>query len=157
MVFLHEPFQRHGVPHDDTIIECADFLDGFLHVIERLNLFRPLVFLDEIVTETAFMHDDGVAGKASDILNFYGFVGGGDDAMGEELYNVVAEDGVAMSELGVHSEHEVRLALSQVVLCIERRHQLDDVGHVQLFEDKFQQVDIITVGFAILVEEHVRP
>ena len=56
------------------------------------------------------MYDDGVAGKASDILNFDRFVGGGDDAMGEELHDVVAEDEVVMSELGVHSEHQVRLA-----------------------------------------------
>ena len=36
------------------------------------------------MAETAFMYDDGVAGKASDILNFDRFVGGGDDAMGED-------------------------------------------------------------------------
>ena len=61
MVLPHQPLQRHGVPHDDTVVIRADSLDGLLHVLVGDNLFRPSVVIDQVMAETAFMHDDGIA------------------------------------------------------------------------------------------------
>ncbi len=46
MVLPHQPLQRHGVPHDDTVVIRADSLDGLLHVLVGDNLFRPTVVID---------------------------------------------------------------------------------------------------------------
>ena len=51
-------------------------------------------------------------------------------------------------EIGIHGTHEVGAPGFQVVQRIMRRLQLDNVGYVEFLTDEFQQVNVVTDGFA---------
>ena len=42
-------------------------------------------------------------------------------------------------------------------MSLQGGFQLDDIGDVEFFEDQFQEVDVIAVGFTVLIQEHVGP
>ena len=157
MELAHEPFQRHRVPHDDAIVGGAYVLDGFLHVVVGHNLLGPSIVPEQVVTEAAFMHDDGMRRQGLARLYPHEPLLGHDDAVGEQLHDAPAVRGVAAREVGIHAQHEVRLAALQVCLGVESGLQLDDVGDVELLEDELQEVDVIAVGLAVLIQEHVGP
>ena len=89
LVFLHEPFQRHGVPKDNTVILGTDLGNGIPHVVIGLNLHIYLVVNEIVMAETALMHDDTTVGQVIDILYIQMTASGNNDTVGKELYNGV--------------------------------------------------------------------
>ena len=87
MVLHHQPLQRHGVPEYHTLVFRTYRLYSFLHVVEGNDFLGPSVINQFMVTETAFMYNDGVVGQVltrlgMDSLTFWGY-----QTMGEYLYN----------------------------------------------------------------------
>ena len=154
---LHEPFQRHGVPDDDTVILCTDLLDGFLHVVIAHHIISPTVLLDKVMTEAALVHDDGMPAHVGLLTDLEVLARRGHHTMGEELYDGLSVRGIVPCEAGIHSEHQVRLFLLQVFLSLQGGLQLDDIRDVQLLEDHLQEVDVITIRFTVLIQEHIGP
>ena len=105
--FPHQPFQRHGVPYNNALIGCTDMLDGLLHVVVGFNLLSPSFVLDQVVTETALMDDDGVARQTLTRLNVDDTVLRHDDTVCEQLYDASSIGRIATREVGIHSQHQV--------------------------------------------------
>ena len=157
LILLHEPLERHGVPDDDAIVLSADALDGLLHIVVGHNVGGPAVFLDEVMAEATLVNDDGVVLEVLAVIDDNLLAAGGHHAMGEELNDGLAVAGVIARKTGIHTEHEVGLVLPQVGLGLESGLEPHDVGDVELLENHLQKVDVIAVGLAVLVEEHIRP
>ena len=62
-----------------------------------------------------------------------------------------------MVEVCFHAKDQVRFPFFQVVESIQGGLKLDDIGNVETLEHHLQQVDVIAIGFSILIEEGVRP
>ena len=61
MVFPHQPLERHGVPDDDSLVVGTHFLDGLLHVVVGNDLLGPVIIINKVVAEAAFVYDDRIA------------------------------------------------------------------------------------------------
>ena len=157
LVFPHEPFQRHRVPEDDTVVLVDDLMEGALHIVIGHDLLRPGLFHEVVMTETAAMHDDAVVLQVFLLTDMDGFVLGGQDTMRKQLHDVLAVETVLTGVFRIHTQHQVALPVLQVCLGLQGGLQFDDIGDVEFLEDQFQEVDVIAVGLAVLIQEHVGP
>ena len=157
LVFPHEPFQRHRVPEDDTVVLVDDLMEGALHIVIGYDLLRPGLFHEVVMTETAAMHDDAVVLQVFLLTDMDGLVFGGQDTVRKQLHDVLAVETVLTGVFRIHSQHQVALPVLQVCLGLQGGLQFDDIGDVEFLEDQFQEVDVIAVGLAVLIQEHVGP
>ena len=132
-------------------------MEGVLHVVIGYDLLRPSLFHEVVMTETAAMHDDAVVLQVFLLTDMDGFVLGGQDTVRKQLHDVLAVETVLTGVFRIHTQHQVALPVLQVSLCLQGGFQFDDIGDVELLEDQFQEVDVIAVGFTVLVQEHVGP
>ena len=103
LVFPHEPFQRHRVPEDDTVVLVDDFMEGTLHVVIRHNLFRPSLLHEVMMTETTSMHDYPVVLQVFLLTDMDRHGLGGQDTMRKQLYNILAVKAVLTGVLRIHA------------------------------------------------------
>ena len=100
---LHEPFQRHGVPDDDTVILGTHLLNGLLHVVKAHHIIGPAVFLDQVMTETTLMHNDGMTAHVGLLTNLEVLTLGRHHTMGKELHNGLPIRGIVPRKTGIHA------------------------------------------------------
>ena len=135
----------------------VNILQGFLHIVIGYGVFPPSPFFHEMVAETASMNDDSVFGEVVDTFDEYRLVFTVDDAVGEYLDDTFAILCIFVMEICVHTAHQVSASCLEVVQRILCRFQFDFVGDVQLFEDEFQQVYIITCRLTNVIDKRIRP
>ena len=115
------------------------------------------MFLDKVMAEAALVHNDGMPAHVGLLTDFEVLARRCHHTMGEELYDGLSVRGIVPCETGIHSEHQVRLSLLQVGLSLQGGLQFDDIWDVQLLEDHLQEVDVITIRFTVLIQEHIGP
>ena len=62
-----------------------------------------------------------------------------------------------MVEISFHAHDEIRFAFFQVFESIQSGLEFDDIGDVEPLEDHLQQINVITIGLAVLIQEGIRP
>ena len=157
LILVDEPFQRHRVPHNLVRRVGTGFPDGLLHVVEAFGIVAPSLVLHEMVAETAGMYDDLVLAQVLERLDDRCPAFLMHHTMGKQVNDRFSIITVLMVEVGFHTEDQVRLVVFQVPEGVQRRLQLDDIGNVKPLEHHLQKVDVIAVGFTVLVQEGVGP
>jgi hypothetical protein len=110
-----------------------------------------------MVAETAIVYDDTVIGQVLHLVDdrfdtflvYY--------TMSEQLEHGFAVHGIVVVEVCIHTAHQVSLSCLQVIESLVGGLQFDDIGDVKFLEDEFEQVDVVTYGLAILIQEGIWP
>ena len=157
LVFLYEPLERHRVPHNLAVWVGVGPLYGVLHVLVALGVGFPSPFYHQMVAEASLVYDDMLAAQVFHGLYLRLHALLVSHAVSEEVQDRRAVGAELVVEFGVHTHHQVRLAVPQVCQGLAGGFELDDEGYVEPLADEPEQVDVIAHRLAVGIEEGVWP
>ena len=152
MELVELPFQRHRVPYDDALALGAHLQHGLFHVVIGDGVLFPALFLHQVVTVTAFVHDDAVSCQVVERLDGLLFTFWIDHAVGGQVQRDAAVLAVFVMVGCLQAYHHVGLAAFQVIQYFAEVFELDFIGHAQLLENHPHQVHTVAGGLAVFQE-----
>ena len=159
MIMLYQPFQRERVPHDHAPFLLVHLLDRLSHVVAHDGMRVPAVVVHQVITEARVVdeHSHARLVQVAEGLDLYGLALRRHHALGEQGDGIATVQAVLVVESCCQTEREVCLSCLQVVEHLLLVFQLDDIGNVQLVHQQADEVDVIALGLAFVVDERIGP
>ena len=156
---LYQPFQRERVPHNLIPFLVVYLLYRFPHVVAHDGMRFPAVVVHQVIAEARVVdeHPDARLVQVAEVLNHYVFALRRYHALGEQGDGIAPVQAVFVVESRCQAEREVCLPVLQIVEHLLLMLQPDDVRDVQLVHQQADEVDVIALGLAIVVDVRIGP
>ena len=157
LMMIHQPLQRYCVPQHHSLLFVAHLAKRFDHIVIGDGIVAPSAFHHQVVAEAASMYHHLLVCQIFQGHRSWWIGLMEHHAMGEQLDSGLSIDSVLIVEIGIHAQHQIRVAVLQVLQSLLGGFQLDNIGNIQLLENHLQQLNVVAYRNTFLVQERIRP
>ena len=107
LVFLNQPFERQGIPHNLSFTCLTHFTDSIAHKLGRLRIIAPTIVVHQMMADTTIPYGDFMLFQISESPDLDGIVNGSGYTLGKKSNRIAAIPAETIVESGGKSEHQV--------------------------------------------------